>query len=175
MRVMAKMPPAMTSGPAVMGKRGPMRWASAPARADRASMSRVTGSIDAPAASGEYLSTVWRNTTSMKNTPLRAAYTAKVTRLAPVNWCEEKMSSGSMGWRPWASTATKAPRAASPATAADATPASTEPRLVASMRAKVTPASPKAQRAPPATSMWASTVTSRVSGTCLRATSEMPI
>ncbi len=39
-------------GPSVSGIRGPIRWASAPERADSNSISAVIGSEDAPAASG---------------------------------------------------------------------------------------------------------------------------
>ena len=39
--------------PAVIGQRGPIRWASAPAREESSSISRVTGSSAAPAAIGE--------------------------------------------------------------------------------------------------------------------------
>src|SRR5947209_1228770 len=38
-----------TNGPTVIGPRGPIRWATAPARADSASMISVTGKRPAPA------------------------------------------------------------------------------------------------------------------------------
>ena len=44
---------ATTKGPTVMGMRGPMRWASCPARADSASMITVIGNNAAPASSAE--------------------------------------------------------------------------------------------------------------------------
>ena len=45
-------PTAITIGPSVSGSRGPIRWARAPARGDRKSISAVTGSEAAPAAIG---------------------------------------------------------------------------------------------------------------------------
>ena len=42
----------MTSGPTVSGRRAPIRWASAPARAEKTSISSVTGSEAAPASIG---------------------------------------------------------------------------------------------------------------------------
>ena len=47
------MPTATTNGPMVIGQRGPMRCASAPARAENSSMHTVIGSNDAPASSAE--------------------------------------------------------------------------------------------------------------------------
>ena len=47
-------PAAHTSGPTLIGSRGPMRSASAPERADSRSMSTVIGVVAAPASSGEY-------------------------------------------------------------------------------------------------------------------------
>ena len=47
------MPTATTRGPMVIGQRGPMRCASAPARADNSSMHAVIGSNAAPASSAE--------------------------------------------------------------------------------------------------------------------------
>ena len=43
----------MMAGPSVIGRRGPMRWASAPARDDPSSMIIVSGNVAEPAASGE--------------------------------------------------------------------------------------------------------------------------
>ena len=45
MRVINSMPTAITAGPRVIGTRGPIRWASAPARAENASMIIVIGSV----------------------------------------------------------------------------------------------------------------------------------
>ena len=42
----------MISGPTVRGRRGPIRCAIAPERAEKASISRVTGSEAAPASIG---------------------------------------------------------------------------------------------------------------------------
>ncbi len=47
------MPTATTNGPMVIGHRGPMRCASAPARAENSNMHMVIGSNDAPASSAE--------------------------------------------------------------------------------------------------------------------------
>ena len=44
---------AVTSGPTVIGTRGPIRCASAPAGEDRNSRSNVVGSVAKPACSGE--------------------------------------------------------------------------------------------------------------------------
>ena len=52
-RVISSIPAAITSGPTVSGMRAPMRCARAPERADSASISAVTGSDAAPAASGD--------------------------------------------------------------------------------------------------------------------------
>jgi hypothetical protein len=49
-RTSQAVPAAMISGPAVMGRRGPMRWARAPARAENRVSSALIGSIAAPAA-----------------------------------------------------------------------------------------------------------------------------
>ncbi len=46
-------PAPATMGPIVMGRRGPIRWESAPIRAENRSMNRVIGSSDAPASSAE--------------------------------------------------------------------------------------------------------------------------
>ena len=46
-------PTATTSGPTVSGILGPIRCASAPERADSASMRAVTGRVAAPEAMGE--------------------------------------------------------------------------------------------------------------------------
>ena len=48
MRASRSSPPAQTSGPTVIGSRGPMRSASAPARAERSSISAVTGQERGP-------------------------------------------------------------------------------------------------------------------------------
>ena len=53
-------PTPATIGPTVICRRGPMRCASAPLRAENRNMSTVIGSSDAPAASGEYPSRSWR-------------------------------------------------------------------------------------------------------------------
>ena len=47
------MPTATTRGPIVIGQRGPMRSASAPARAENSSMQTVIGNSEAPASSVE--------------------------------------------------------------------------------------------------------------------------
>ena len=52
MPLMISIPAATSSGPRVSGSRGPIRWASAPDRAESSSMIRVTGSAAAPAAIG---------------------------------------------------------------------------------------------------------------------------
>ena len=50
---MSRIPTATNSGPTVICSRGPMRAASAPERADNASISPVIGSVAAPASSAE--------------------------------------------------------------------------------------------------------------------------
>ena len=47
------MPAPTIRGPTLSWSRGPMRWASAPLRAEKASMITVMGSSEAPASSGE--------------------------------------------------------------------------------------------------------------------------
>ena len=49
--------PAAMIGPMVIGRRGPIRWARAPDRADSTSISPVTGSRAVPPASGLYPAT----------------------------------------------------------------------------------------------------------------------
>ena len=61
-------PAALTSGPTVIGSRGPMRPASAPARAENSSMITVIGSSAAPAAMGANPATVCSCSTSSRNT-----------------------------------------------------------------------------------------------------------
>ena len=51
--VISSIPAAITSGPIVSGTAGPIRCASAPERAEKSSISAVTGSEAAPAAIGE--------------------------------------------------------------------------------------------------------------------------
>ena len=62
------MPAAMSSGPTVSGRRGPICWASAPARDENTSMIAVTGNIAEPAASADHPPTTWRLTVRRKNT-----------------------------------------------------------------------------------------------------------
>ena len=52
-RLSSARPAAMHRGPTVIGRRGPIRSASMPARADRRSMRPVTGSVASPACMGE--------------------------------------------------------------------------------------------------------------------------
>ncbi len=52
-RTISRSPRAITAGPTVMGTRGPMRWARAPLRAEKASITNVSGMVAAPAARGE--------------------------------------------------------------------------------------------------------------------------
>jgi hypothetical protein len=49
---MSSSPPAASSGPAVISGRGPIRCARAPARAEKSSISTVTGNSAVPASSG---------------------------------------------------------------------------------------------------------------------------
>ncbi len=53
MRLISSTPPAHSSGPSVIGSRGPMRPASAPARGDSSSIAAVTGSSAVPPERGE--------------------------------------------------------------------------------------------------------------------------
>ena len=52
-RVIMTTPTAHTSGPSVIGSRGPIRSANWPARAESSSITTVTGSNATPASSGE--------------------------------------------------------------------------------------------------------------------------
>ena len=52
MRVSSSIAAATRSGPTVIGIRGPMRSARAPARDDSSSMASVIGTVAAPACSG---------------------------------------------------------------------------------------------------------------------------
>ena len=52
-RVINSSPMATTHGPTVIGKRGPIRCARAPARAENSNMMMVSGNSDAPASNGE--------------------------------------------------------------------------------------------------------------------------
>ena len=115
-RPRSAMPTATISGPMVIGMRGPMRCASAPARAESSSMQAVIGNSDAPASSAEYPRSVCRCTTSRKVTVPRAAYTENVTALAPENCCDRKMPSGTIGCSRCASTKRNATRASTPTT-----------------------------------------------------------
>ena len=67
-RSISSRPAAETSGPTVMGSRGPIRPASAPARAENTSMTAVSGSSAVPAASGLKPATVCSCSTSIRNT-----------------------------------------------------------------------------------------------------------
>ena len=67
-RSISSSPPPTTSGPTVIGSRGPMRPASAPARAENTSMIAVSGSSAVPAASGLNPATVCSCSTSIRNT-----------------------------------------------------------------------------------------------------------
>src|SRR4051795_2332740 len=113
-RASERTPRAATSGPTVMGIRGPIRCPSAPPRADRNSMMIVTGSSAAPDAIGENPATTCSATTSTKNTPDSAAYTANVTTLVAVKSRDRNTSSGSIGLADRASTRTNATRQATP-------------------------------------------------------------
>ena len=53
MRVISRVPTATSNGPTVICRRGPMRAASAPDRADSASMRIVMGKLAAPASIAE--------------------------------------------------------------------------------------------------------------------------
>ena len=53
MRVNSSSPTAMTIGPIVIGRRAPMRCASAPDRGESKNISNVIGTSDAPASSAE--------------------------------------------------------------------------------------------------------------------------
>jgi hypothetical protein len=113
---MSSTPPAATSGPAVSSGRGPIRWASAPTRAENSSISAVTGSTAVPAGSGSNPATTCRCSTSSTKTTPSAAYTSRVTALAAVN-CREANSAGGTsgaGERRW--TTAKPASATSPAT-----------------------------------------------------------
>jgi hypothetical protein len=85
-----------TTSPAVIGIRGPIFWASAPARADSSSINSVTGTIDVPAAIGEYPATTCSVTTNRKNTTPIPPYTTNVTRLTAVNSFDANTSSGTI-------------------------------------------------------------------------------
>ena len=63
-------PHADTSGPMVIGSRGPMRPASAPTRAENRNMITVSGSSAVPAATGLKPATVCSCSTSTRNTTL---------------------------------------------------------------------------------------------------------
>src|SRR6266508_1832951 len=96
-RPSSRNPAAISSGPTVIGVRGPIRPASCPARPDRPSISSVIGSRAAPDSSAEYPSTCWRNTTTTKVAVPRAPYTTTVTRFAPVKRRPAKIAGGSIG------------------------------------------------------------------------------
>ncbi len=171
-RLSTSNPAPASSGPTVSCSRGPIRVASAPERADSDSIRMVTGNSASPASNGEYPSTVWSWSTSRNVVDPSAAYTANVTTLAAVNWCEENRSSGSMGWPLRASTTRKPTRQATPPTAAPDTVALPMPSPPAgpSMSAHVTPARPSADSTAPVTSSPGAAVGSRLSGTWRTAT-----
>jgi hypothetical protein len=57
----------------VSGIRGPRRWASIPESEENSSISKVLGSIAAPAASAEYPTTIWScRAVRKKNPPVPA-------------------------------------------------------------------------------------------------------
>ena len=68
MRRRSSSPAALISGPTVIGSRGPIRCASAPARAENTSMITVTGSSAVPAISGLNPATTCSCSTSRRNT-----------------------------------------------------------------------------------------------------------
>ncbi len=109
------------SGPIVIGNRGPMRCASAPIRAENASMIRVIGISAAPAPSAEYPRSVWRCTTSRNVTAPKAPYTTNVTAFAPENWRDRKIPSGTMGCDDRTSMTRKLISATTPTTARNIT------------------------------------------------------
>jgi hypothetical protein len=63
----------MTTGPADICSRGPIRAASAPDRDDKASMMSVTGSSDEPAAIGLYPLTTCSTVGTRNSSPPSAA------------------------------------------------------------------------------------------------------
>ena len=97
MRDSMSTPTAASAVPPTIGHRGPIRWASAPAWDESASISSVTGSSAAPAATGENPATTCSCRVRKKNTPPSAAYTASVTTLTALNWREANTVSGSIG------------------------------------------------------------------------------
>ena len=66
MRRYSSSPHAATIGPMVMGRRGPIRVASAPARAENSSIRIVTGMVASPASSGVKPETYCSCSTSRK-------------------------------------------------------------------------------------------------------------
>ena len=115
-RSMSSRPPAATSGPAVICSRGPIRSASAPDRADRASMISVNGSSEAPAASGLKPATTCSCRTSRNSTAPSAPYTTKVTMLATVNCRDRNRPVGTSGCSLVRSTQTNPASASTPST-----------------------------------------------------------
>jgi hypothetical protein len=96
-RPISTIPAAATSSPAAIGRLGPIRWASAPAREDSSSISTVSGSRAVPAATAEKPETTCRFSTNRKNITPIPPYTTNVTTFTAENSREEKTSSGSIG------------------------------------------------------------------------------
>ena len=110
MRVSRSIAAATTSGPTVIGMRGPMRSARAPARADSRSIASVIGTVAAPACSGVYPSGPWSTRPRRKNTTPSAPYSSSVTVFVPLNVGDENSPSGTSGRLVRRSTSTNATR-----------------------------------------------------------------
>src|SRR5262249_1709855 len=119
----SSMPSATIIGPMVIGMRGPMRCASAPARSENNSVITVTGNSDAPAAIGEWPSATWSSNTTSKRVGDNALYNESVVPLAPLNWRLLNSRSGSIGCVLRASTTKNAAIMTTAMTAAIATAA----------------------------------------------------
>src|SRR6202167_6288784 len=105
---------AITMGPTVIWRRGPILAASAPDRDDSASMMTVTGSSETPASRALYPQTSWSTTGTRKSAPPIAPYTTNVTAFAAENCLERKIDSGSMGSLTLSSATINAANAATP-------------------------------------------------------------
>ena len=114
----AAMPTAITSGPTVIGIRGPIRAPSSPPLAARSSMQIVIGSVASAGLEGAVPADGLELEHQEEEQAPRAAYTSSVIALAALKVRSAKMPSGSIGCRSRRSTTTNATAATRPATPA---------------------------------------------------------
>ncbi len=144
-------PTAQTSGPTVIGRRGPAREASTENLEDKNSITTGIGRVAAPAATASYPTVTCSCSTRKNSTAPSAPYTSSVIRFAAENTRDRNSDSGTMAPARRSST-TKPPQAAS-ATATPVATTTSEMSRQAVRRYVVTPRATTPTSAP-GTSKW---------------------